>query len=130
MAVVSKRLILLPYGRSNGYQGLRHPVRQALLQSLLSDLAGERCPVFLEDTANIAVYAYDLGERRALLLANASNDDYDELRLGGVGWKPAHAVEVSSEGTRALANELQTEGNRLVLKSGLRRFEVKALVFS
>jgi hypothetical protein len=130
MAVVSKRLILLPYGRSNGYQGLRHPVRQALLQSLLSDLAGERCPVFLEDTANIAVYAYDLGERRALLLANASNDDYDELRLGGVGWKPAHAVEVSSEGTRALANELQPEGNRLVLKSGLRRFEVKALVFS
>jgi hypothetical protein len=130
MAVVGKRLILLPYGRSTGYLGLRHPVRQALVQSLLSDLAGERCPVFLESAANIAIYAYDLGERRALLLANASNDDYDELRLGGVGWSPGNAVEISSEGTRALGNNLQPEGNRLVLKSGLRRFEVKALVFS
>ena len=128
MAVVGRRLILLPYGRSSGYLGLRHPVRQALVQSLLSDLAGERCPVFLEDIANVALYAYDLGERRALLLVNASNDDYDELRLGGVGRPPANAVEVTSEGTRALGNDLHPEGNRLVLKSGLRRFEVKALV--
>jgi len=126
--VVGRRLILLPYGRSSGYLGLRHPVRQALVQSLLSDLAGERCPVFLEDIANVALYAYDLGERRALLLVNASNDDYDELRLGGVGWPPGNAVEVTSEGTRALGNDLHAEGNRLVLKSGLRRFEVKALV--
>jgi hypothetical protein len=128
MAVVGRRLILLPYGRSSGYLGLRHPVRQALVQSLLSDLAGERCPVFLEDIANVALYAYDLGERRALLLVNASNDDYDELRLGGVGRPPGNAVEVTSEGTRALGNDLHAEGNRLVLKSGLRRFEVKALV--
>ena len=42
MAVVEKRLILLPYGRGAGYLGLRHPVRQALVQSLLSDLSGER----------------------------------------------------------------------------------------
>jgi hypothetical protein len=129
MAVVGQRLILLPFGRSAGCLGLRHPVRQALLQSLLSELAGERCPVFLEDTANIAVYAYDLGERRALLLVNASNDDYDELRLGGVGWSPGNAVEISSEGTRALGNGLISEGNRLILKNGLRRFQVKALVF-
>ena len=130
MAVVGRRMILLPYGRGTGYQGLRHPVRQSLVQSLLSDLAGERCPVFLEDTANIAVYSYDLGERKALLLVNASNDDYDELRFGGIGWSPGNALEVSSEGTRALGNDVQPEGARLVLKSGLRRFEVKALVFS
>ena len=129
MAVVGKRLVLLPYGRSTGYLGLRHPVRQALVQSLLSDLAGERCPVFLENTANIAVYAYDLGERRALLLANASNDDYDELRIGGIGSITENAMEISSEGTRALGRDLQHEGNRLVLKTGLRRFAVKALVF-
>ncbi|MBP1601955.1 MAG: hypothetical protein H6Q06_2106 [Acidobacteria bacterium] len=129
MAVVGKRLVLLPYGRSTGYLGLRHPVRQALVQSLLSDLARERCPVFLENTANIAVYAYDLGERRALLLANASNDDYDELRIGGIGSITENAMEISSEGTRALGRDLQHEGNRLVLKTGLRRFAVKALVF-
>ena len=128
MAVVGKHLLLLPYGRSAGSLGLRHPVRQALLQSMLSELAGERCPAFLENTANIAIYSYDLGKRGALLLANASNDDYDELRLGGIAWNPATAVEISSEGTRALGDNLRPEGNRLVLKSGLRRFEVKALV--
>jgi hypothetical protein len=129
MAVVGRRLILLPYGRSTGYVGLRHPVRQALVQGLLSELAGERCPVFLEDTANIAVYAYDLGERKALLLLNASNDDYDELRIGGLGSIHETAMEISSEGTRTRGEDLQHKGNRLVLKSGLRRFEVKALVY-
>lgn len=130
MAVAGRRLILLPYGRGSGYQGLRHPVRQAIVQSMLAELAGERCPVFLEDAANVAVYSYELGERRVLLLVNASNDDYDELRLRAIGWNPANAVEVSPEGSRALATDLQSDGNRLLLKNGLQRFEVKALVFS
>ena len=119
---------MLPYGRGSAYQGLRHPVRQAIVQNLLSNLAGETCPAFVDGAANVALYDFDLDGSRALLLVNASNDDYDELRLGGIGWTPGNAVQISSEGTRALGDALQPEGNRLALKTGLRRFEVKALV--
>ena len=128
MAVARQRLIMLPYGRGSAYQGLRHPVRQAIVQNLLSNLAGETCPAFVDGAANVALYDFDLDGSRALLLVNASNDDYDELRLGGIGWTPGNAVQISSEGTRALGDALQPEGNRLALKTGLRRFEVKALV--
>lgn len=131
MTVVRQRLIVLPYGRDHDmdYQGLRHPVRQALLQSLLLELAGNRCPVFLRGTANVAIYDYDLGKRRALLLVNASLDDYSELRLSCGGVDTRDAIEISSEGTRALGSYLQSEGDDHVLKSGLRRMEVKALLF-
>ena len=130
MAVARQRLILLPYGRGGGMdsQGLRHPVRQALLHSLLLELSGNRCPVLLRDTANVAVYAYELGGRRALLLVNASLDDYSELRLSCVGVDTRDAIEISSEGSRALGGYLQSKGDQLVLKSGLRQLEVKALL--
>lgn len=128
MAVVGRRLIMLPFGRSTDYQGLLHPVRQAILQALLPDLAGERCPVFLRDTAHVAVYAYDPGTKRVLLLVNASSDDYPELHLCHAGVSPRGAVEVSSGGTRRLGGLLRMEGDHLVLGSGLKRLEVKALV--
>jgi len=130
MAVVRRRLIMLPYGHRADYQGLLHPVRQALLQTLLTTLAGDRCPVFLENTANVAVYAYELDARRVLLLVNASLDDYSELELRQVRWSPAEAVEISAAGNRRLGNGLRAERDRLVLSTGLKRLEVKALVFS
>jgi hypothetical protein len=81
MAVVSGRLIMLPYGRSAACQGLQHPVRQAILQLLLLETCGSACPTYLRNSANIAVYDYDLGTRRVLLLINGSGDDYPELQI-------------------------------------------------
>ncbi len=85
MAVVRGRLIMLPYGRAATYQGLQHPVRQAILQSLVADSARADCPTFLWNTANIAVYDYDLGTRRVLLLVNASGDEYPEVQISCSG---------------------------------------------
>ena len=129
MAVANRRHIMLPYGRGSDYQGLRHPVRQALLQSLLTDLAGDRCPVFLGNTASVAVYDYELEKTRVLLLVNASLDDYPELEIYRVRSSPAEAMEISSTGSRRLGKDLRAEKERLVLGTGLKRLEVKALVF-
>jgi hypothetical protein len=99
MAVVSGRLVMLPYGRASVYQGLEHPVRQAILQALLSEAAGAACPTFLRNTANIAVYDYDLGAKRTLLLVNASGDDYPEVNIacGGRSFTTAlRRLEVKS----------------------------------
>jgi hypothetical protein len=127
---VTGRCIVLPYGRGSTYQGLRHPVRQALLQTLLRKLAGDRCPVFLGNTANVAVYAYELEGRRVLLLVNASLDDYPEVELYRVAWSPGEAIEVSSEGSRSLGkHDLRADRDRFVLATGLKGLEVKAVVF-
>jgi len=64
---------------------LRHPVRQAILQALLSELAGAGCPTCVRNGANIAVYDYAIGARRLLLLVNASGDDYPDLQISCAG---------------------------------------------
>jgi hypothetical protein len=81
MTVVSARLIMLPYGRATAFQGLQHPVRQAILQALLAQAAGARCPTYLRNTANVSVYDYSIGSGRHLLLINASGDDYPEVQI-------------------------------------------------
>ncbi len=129
MAVASRRHILLPYGRGSDYQGLRHPVRQALLQTLLTEHAGDRCPVFLGNTANVAVYSYQLEGRRVVLLVNASLDDYPELELHRVPWSSGDVTEISSEGSRPLGKDFRADKNRVILGSGLKGLAVKALVF-
>ncbi len=126
MAVVSNRHIMLPYGRGTDYRGLRHPVRQSLLQTMLSELAGDRCPVYLRETANVAVYSYDLGTRRALLLTNASYDDYAAIDLGGMGSSMRRVDEISSLGVRTV-KRAAARGN--LISTGLGPLEVKALVF-
>jgi hypothetical protein len=130
MAVAGQRVIVLPYGRGTDYRGLRHPVRQELLQSLLTELAGKDCPVFLRGTANVAVFAYTLEKNLVMLLVNFSNDDYKELQIRCQGARTRDTLEISSEGERLEANAVRVEGDILILKNGLRRLEVKALVMS
>jgi hypothetical protein len=99
MAVFSGRLIMLPYGRASEYQGLEHPVRQAILQALLTEAAGAACPTYLRNTANIAIYDYDLGAKRILLLVNASGDDYPAVNIncgGRAVTTPLRRLEVKA----------------------------------
>jgi len=129
MAVVRRRIVTLPYGRSASHQGLLHPVRQALVQTLLTELADNRCPLFLANTANVAVFTYELEGRRVILLVNASLDEYQELELRRISWSHEKAVEISSEGSRPLGDRLRAREGGLVLRPGLKPLEVKAIVF-
>jgi hypothetical protein len=130
MAVAGKRAIVLPYGGGGDSQGLRHPVRQELIQRLLTELAGGDCPVFLQKAANVAVYSYLLERQLILLLVNASSDDCEELSIRCPGVQSREAQEVSVDGVRSPGDDLRLSGDTIILRTGLPRLGVKALVLS
>lgn len=128
VAVVAGRTVVLPYGRSSDSLGLLHPVRQELLQHLMTSASVDPCPVYLLGPANVAVYSYALEGRLVLLLVNASLDGYGELRIHCPAGSTEGAAEVSAEGIRSPGRRLVREGDRLRLRSGLPALAVKALV--
>lgn len=130
MTVIGQRVIVLPYGRGTDYRGLRHPVRQALLQSLLAALSGPDCPVFLQGVANVAVFTYALDAHLVMLLVNSSNDDYEELRIQCPGAWIRDTLEISAEGERSESEAVRVEADTVILRNGLKRLGVKALVLS
>lgn len=130
MAVVAQRSVILPYGKGGDYQGLRHPIRQELLQHLLTELADETCPVFLKGEANVAVHTYPGSEQLALLLINASTDDCETLRFRCPGVTSAGAQEVSRRGIEDCAALIRPAGDDMTFTGELKSLEVKALVLN
>jgi hypothetical protein len=65
-----------------------------------------------------------------MLLINASNDDYETLRLFYPTGDADKAVEIAHGGVRPCGGNLQRDGQDLILRGGLARMEVKAIVLS
>jgi len=128
MAVVNRRVVILPFGRGSSYVGLRHPVRQELLQSLLMELGGSQCPALLKGTANVAITSYDRKDRLAFLIMNASSDDLPALKLHLPGAATTGAKLVSANGEVPLEGRLRREGKDWVLEEGLASLGVQLLL--
>jgi hypothetical protein len=128
MAVYGDKVFILPYFPSSaGSDALLTPVRQEVIQQWLVESLGSRSPFFAVGDPFISVYSYDLGDKVALLLTNASGDDYGEVRLHAPGCSVEGATELSAKTGMAQA-EIEHRDGELVLTPGLTRLQVKVLL--
>lgn len=127
MAVHGGKVFVLPYFPSaGGSDALLTPVRQEIIQQWLVEALGSQCPFFAIGDPFIAVYSYDLKDKVALLLVNASGDNYSEVRLHAPSYSAQNATEFSARTVKTPA-ALEIRDGELVLTSGLDRLQVKVL---
>jgi hypothetical protein len=131
IAVVNHRVLIFPYGRYGAGPALYlQPVRQAITQAVLRALPPPQTPFFVVGEPYVSLYVFrSTADRRMVwYLTNASLDDVSELTVCCPGLRITDVLEISRRG-RAKA-ELAPCGDSVVLRTGLRGLESKALVFS
>jgi hypothetical protein len=124
-------VVVWPYGRFGGRPaGQLNPIRQALLQDLLWRIMGASAPTMVTDDPHIGAFTFSMQDRRVILLVNGSGDDLEAVRLRGAGIRPDGAYELSRDAPTPVRGTLVEEGSCVVLRSGLRNMETKALVLA
>ena len=125
---VGAHFCILPYElRTDTIQGHLNPIRQKLLFQILQEQTAAACPSYAENGPYIGVYDYERDGRRILLVANASRDDVKSLRIN-VSFPFDNAAVMTRGEPEPSRIAARREGNTLLLETGLKSLEVKALL--
>lgn len=128
MSLYKDKVLLFPYGRfTNDFSCHLNPIRQEILQKTLKDVFGIKCPVFIKNSPHSAVYEYQLDNKKALMIVNASTDDYSQLKIYAPGWRNHNILEIDKNGNLAMA-KLEWEDDCMVLKNVLASMELKVML--
>ena len=126
-----RHVVVWPYGRFGGRPpGQLNPIRQAVLQELLWRTMGASAPTMVTDDPHIGLFTFSMQDRRVILLVNGSGDDLAAVRIRGAGIRPDGAYELCRDVPTPVRGTLVDEGPCVVVRSGLRNMETKALVLA
>lgn len=129
MSLHNNRVLILPYGMfNNGFSSHLNPVRQEMVQKTLMDATGLRCPVFVKDSPYVAVYEYQLKNRKLLILLNASRDDYSQLKIYAKDWRSKDILEIGRAAKKPVNANIEWDNDTMILKNGLASLELKVLI--
>lgn len=129
MTVYDDRVFIFPYGRleDRNSSHLNMIVKNILLRMLMDQKIGEH-PIFVEQAPYLCPTAFKTRNGMAVILANASYDDYDAIRLFPSGIPVRRITEITRNHPRAAAVRFEREGDMLVLKNGIQAMEIKLIL--
>ena len=130
VAVQGRNAIILPYGHIPDFP-LSHlmPVRQALIKSVLRELADERGTLlFTLDKPYLPLFGYEFRDKTVLFVANGSLDDADEVGVfvGNRRFKSAEIIDSATRRSRTVVPKC-VDG-MLKLGGTLRALEARAVI--
>lgn len=128
MAIFREKVLILPYGKFNeNYQSHLTPIRQAIFQEVLRNCKVTNIPLFVEGEPYVAVYPFNKGNTKALILMNASLDAIKKMRIFTPLLNTSDIMELDRSGKIQKAH-IQRDGEYVILEDGMRAMELKVLV--
>ncbi len=129
VAIHEDRVFILPYGRfARGFSTHLSAIRQDLIQRFLESNRAPKQYPFARALPFLGVYAYDLGEKVALLLVNAALDPVEQVCLFAPGLTAKDAVEITRQGPQPKPADLIQDGEDVVYGNPLASLETRVLV--
>lgn len=130
MAVFDGRVLVLPYGRTGSMQGHLTPVRQAIIQSVITEIDDRFEKIaYVSGEPNVLICRYDLGDRHAVMLMNFSHDAMDALDLYLPNAPEAGILEMDRGHPDPWLAPARRKGRHMMLASGLAALSVKVLTY-
>ena len=130
MTIFDNKVFILPYGIfESGFNSHLNTTRQEILQSLIGELQSGIRPTMVLDAPYVSVYDYDLGDKKVIILVNASGDDLEKvkIRLANDISDQVNIYEINRCEKDIIRSNAVIENGILTIK-GLYRLEVKAVI--
>ena len=130
--VIGGKVCVIPYGHFDfGIRSIHMhlcPARQDILQNILMKNKKAGCPHFVRGLPFVPVYSYDMGDKKVLIIINASGDDTDEIAVYAPGLDESSITEMNKRSEGFIKTGVCREGDFIILKSGLRNMETKVFI--